>query len=290
MNKLIKKEIFALIGDPVSHSVSSCMHNAAFSKLGLKAEYVTFRVKPKDLKKAIDGIRALGIKGLNVTIPHKEKCLKFLDRIESEAQKIGAVNTILNRNGKLIGFNTDGDGFVDSLKNEAGVNPKGKNVFIAGAGGAARAVGFTLAKNEASIIVLIDIKNDKAGNLRNSLRKHYPNCDIKAIAHKDKKEVKEAIAASDIFVNATGLGLKPSDPLVINPYFLHRGLLVCDLIYNPRMPNLLKAAKKRKIKTLNGEGMLFYQGIRAFKIWTGTPAPEDTMRKALSAFLKSKPR
>ncbi len=290
LDKRGKKEIFALIGDPIRHSASSCMHNAAFEKLGINAIYVILNVLPKDLKKAMEGIRALAIKGLNVTIPHKEKCMKFLDEIDGQAKKIGAVNTILNKGGKLKGYNTDSDGFIDSLKINTGINPKSKDIFIVGAGGASRAISFALAKNKAKSITFVDIKNNKTRELKKSLNKYYSKCNIQSIPHKNKDKIKKVISDCDIFINATGLGLKPDDPMVINPDFLHKDLLVCDLIYNPPMSKLLKAAKKGGIKTLNGEGMLLYQGMRAFKIWMGIRPPEDVMKKSLRAFLKSKPR
>ena len=290
MSDIKKKEVFALIGDPVGHSASFCMHNAAFKALGIDAVYVPFRVLARDLKRAFIGVRALDIRGLNITIPYKEKCMKFLDKIDKYAQKIGAVNTVLNRDGKLIGYNTDSDGFIDSLKKDKDINPKGKNIFIMGAGGAGRAVSFGLCKNRACGITLVDIKDYKAKRLKEDLSRHYPACNIQSILYTDKIKIKDAISNSDIFVNATGLGLRPDDPSVIDIDFLDSHLLVCDLIYNPPLPPLLKEARKKRLRILNGEGMLLYQAIRAFRLWTKVIPPENIMKKALKSFLKNKPR
>jgi shikimate dehydrogenase len=286
--KTDKKDVYALIGDPVSHSASSSMHNAAFSALNIPAVYLILKVVSLNLKEAIKGIKALNIKGVNVTIPHKETCIEFLDHIDKQTKQIQAVNTILNEEGKLTGFNTDSDGFVDSLIKNARISPKGKKIFIMGAGGAARAVSFGLCKNKAEHITLVDIQREKARKLKSSLDKYYPQCKISTISYRDNDKLRKDIESSSIFINATGVGLKSDDPIVINPDFLHKGLLVCDLIYNPPLTKLLKTAKDKGIKTLNGEGMLLYQGIRSFQIWTKKQPPEDIMKKALQAFLKNK--
>lgn len=283
-----KTKIFALLGDPVEHTASCAMHNAAFRALKINGAYVAFRVKSQDLKEAIEAIRVLNIKGVNITIPHKERCIQFLDKIDPQAKAIGAVNTILNTNGKLTGFNTDAQGVIDSLKIDAKFNPSGKNVFIIGAGGASRAVSFTLAKNKSKSITLVDIRNYKAKSLVSSLRDIHRDCRIQFIPFNNKSKIKEAIKYSDLFINATGLGLKKNDTLVIDPAFLHKGLLVYDLIYNPPQPKLLKVASKKRIKTLNGEGLLLYQGIRAFKIWININPPKSVMRNALRETLRKK--
>lgn len=283
-----KTDIYALIGSPVEHTASCSMHNAAFRKFGIDGVYVAFKVSPKNLKKAIEGIRSLNIKGVNITIPHKEECLKYLDKVTPAAKAIGAVNTILNEGGKLIGFNTDALGFIDSLKFDVNFNPSGKKVFIMGAGGASRAVSFALAGCKAKSITLLDIKNHKAKKLASSLKAAYKDCDSKHVFFKDKDKIREIIKSCNLLVNATGLGLKKEDPLPVDSDFLHKGLLVCDLIYNPKEPIMLRVAKKRGIKTLNGQGLLVYQGIRAFKIWTGKNIPVKLYKAALENFLKNK--
>ena len=280
-------KIYALLGCPVEHTASCAMHNAAFEALNINACYIALNVEKQALKEAVASLRALNIAGANITIPHKQACLRHLDEINACAKKIGAVNTIKNKNGKLTGYNTDADGFIDSLKIEAGFNPKNKIIFIMGAGGAARAAAFSLAKNNPRAIYIRDIKNGCASVLAAALKKNYPGVEIESIAAKNTKKERACLNTADMFVNATGVGLKKKDPAVIDVSLLKADALVCDLIYNPQEPILLKAAKKRGLKTLNGEGMLFYQGIRAFKIWTGKSPPVGLYKKALRDFLKS---
>jgi shikimate dehydrogenase len=279
-------KIYALLGHPVEHTASCAMHNMAFKALNINACYIALDVDKKSLKEAIASLRALNIGGANVTIPHKQTCIKFLDKVDPLAAKIGAVNTIINKKGKLIGYNTDADGFIDSLKYDASLNPKNKSIYIMGAGGAARALAFSLAKMNPRIIYIQDIKNNLSRSLVASLKKYYPKVSIKAVCSKDKKKIEECLHNVDLFINATGVGLKKKDPPVINVKFLNKKALVCDLIYNPKEPSLLKAAKKRHLKTLNGEGLLLYQGIRAFKIWTNKTPSVKLYKKALGNFLK----
>ncbi|MCK5305862.1 MAG: shikimate dehydrogenase [Candidatus Omnitrophica bacterium] len=274
-------EIYALIGYPVEHTASCLMHNAAFAALKMNAKYVAFKVPPKSLKYAIEAVRALGIRGINVTIPHKEKCIRYLDYVDPQAKAIGAVNTVVNCNGRLKGYNSDADGFIDSLRLDAKFEPKGKNIFILGAGGASRAAAFALADNKAESITLVDIEDGKAKKLKLSLKPEFSKCRISAIPFAGKKRIEEAVMSSGLFINATGVGLKKTDPPVIEAKFLHSKLLVCDLIYNPPRTKLLKTAELRGLKVLNGEGLLLYQGMRAFKIWTGINPSERIMREAL---------
>ncbi len=278
-----KTEIYGLIGYPTRHTFSPLMHNAAFQTLGINAVYLAFEVKPRDLGTAMHSLRTLGIKGLNVTVPYKEKVLKYLDEVEQEAKLIGAVNTITVKEGRLKGYNTDGRGLVRSLKEEFGILPKGKRFFIVGAGGASRAISFSLALDGAGRIVLIDEVEDKAASLSKSLSKHT---DSEAIAlKKDSKAVKEMILNSDVLINATPCGMKPSDPKVVEPDFLHKGLFVYDIIYNPRTTTLLRDARNKGGVTANGMGMLLNQGALSFNIWTGKRAPVHVMKKALGGVL-----
>ena len=272
-------KIYGLIGYPVKHTFSPMMHNAAFKSLGINAAYMAFEVKPKDLKTAISCVRSTGICGLNVTIPHKENVLDHLDEVDKEASLIKAVNTIVIKNGRLRGFNTDGRGFVASIKKAFGVSPKGKDFFIIGAGGASRAISFSLALGGARRIVLVDEIKNKAIKLASSLTK---NTSCEAIAlKKDKKAMGELILNSDVLVNATPCGMKPSDPRLIEPSFFRKGLFVCDIIYNPRVTRFLSEAKKRGARTLNGTGMLLNQGAISFELWTGRKAPLGVMKRAV---------
>jgi shikimate dehydrogenase len=203
-----------------------------------------------------------------------------LDKIDKEASLIKAVNTIVNKDSKLTGFNTDGKGFVSSLKEEFGISPKGKRFLIMGAGGASRAISFSLALNGARRIVLVDVLEAKAIKLASSLTR---NTSCEAIAlKKDKKAMREIVLNSDVLINATPCGMKSSDSRVIDPDLLHKGIFVYDLIYNPRVTKLLRDAKKKGARVSNGLGMLLNQGAISFELWTGRKAPVDIMRKALS--------
>ncbi len=264
-----KTRILGLIGYPVEHSLSPSMHNAAFDHLGLDYCYVTFPVRPDLLEDAVKAIRALNLKGVNVTVPHKERVIPFLDVVDEEASFIGAVNTILNDNGVLRGFNTDGRGFMESLK-DAGVDIKGRRIIIIGAGGASRAIGFYLCR-EAMALGITDIEIEKTSRLVNDLKRLKDNVYI-IDRITDLKE-------TDIIINATPLGLKDTDPCPVDISMITGDKVVCDLIY--RDTPLLRAARQKGCKTINGLGMLLYQGVLAFEIWTGQKAPVEIMRAAL---------
>ncbi len=264
-----KTRILGLIGYPVEHSLSPSMHNAAFDHLGLDYCYVTFPVRPDLLEDAVKAIRALNLKGVNVTVPHKERVIPFLDVVDEEASFIGAVNTILNDNGVLRGFNTDGRGFMESLK-DAGVDIKDRRIIIIGAGGASRAIGFYLCR-EAMALGITDIEIEKTSRLVNDLKRLKDNVYI-IDRITDLKE-------TDTIINATPLGLKDTDPCPVDISMITGDKVVCDLIY--RDTPLLRAARQKGCKTINGLGMLLYQGVLAFEIWTGQKAPVEIMRAAL---------
>jgi shikimate dehydrogenase len=278
-----KTEIYGLIGFPVRHTFSPMMHNVAFRTLGIDAVYLPFEVRPADLGAVMQCLKALGVRGLNVTVPYKEKVLRYLSDIDREAGLIGAVNTIVVKDGRLKGFNTDGTGFVQSLKEEFGISPNGKRFFILGAGGASRAISFSLALQGAGRIVLLDEIADKAIKLAASLSRHTA---AEAVALKrDHRAMKEMMLNSDVLINATPCGMKVDDPKVIDPDLLHRGLFVYDIIYNPRTTTLLRDARNRGAVTANGIGMLLNQGVLSFSLWTGKKAPIHVMKKALVGVL-----
>jgi shikimate dehydrogenase len=273
-----KTKIYGIFGHPVEHTFSPGMHNAAFKKLGMDACYVPFAVRPDELETAVRAITSLGLCGLNVTIPHKEKVLAYLDDLSEEARLIGAVNTIEVQDGKLIGHNTDGRGFLRSLKENAGFNPKGKNIVFIGSGGAARAVGFSLALAGAKTILFRDIDTMKADALTSDIRERTG-----AGAGSISEEALMACAEeADCLINATPLGLKKTDPLPIPKDHILKKHLVCDLVYNPPETALLAAAKTQGAKRLPGLGMLLYQGVIAFELWTNKKAPVLVMKNALS--------
>ena len=273
-----KTAITGIIGYPISHTFSPIMHNKAFKYLNLNFIYLPFLVKEKDLRYAIRAIRALNIVGVNVTIPHKEKVIKYLDETSSDVKKIGAVNTILNKNGKLIGFNTDKFGFVQPLVSQ-NVELKNKKIMVLGCGGASRAVCFGLLENNISSLLITDIIKEKAIRLKRDLRKFYKDCKIE-IVHSSSEIIFNRLKDIDILVNATPVGMKPdsnSSPVYKIPKE-NKKLIVYDLVYNPVRTKLLNLAEKQNLKTINGIEMLIYQGAKAFEIWTGKQAPVDIMK------------
>jgi len=264
-----RTKITGLFGYPVEHTLSPAMHNAAFEALGLDYCYVVFLVHPDSLQEAVKAIRALHLFGVNVTIPHKEKVIPLLDEIDKEASYIGAVNTIVNSVGRLKGYNTDGRGFMQSLF-EFGVSAEGKEVLIVGAGGASRAIGYYLGK-EAKKLCLYDIEKEKAERLVADLKKNFDNIStVEDIARTERFH---------ILINATPLGLKDEDPLPFETALLRSDQIVCDLIY--KKTRLLDEASKKGCLTLDGLGMLLWQGVFAFELWTGVSPPVDIMRDAL---------
>jgi shikimate dehydrogenase len=260
------------------------MHNAAFKKLNMDSCYVPFAVDPADLGGAVKAIVPLGIRGLNITVPHKEKVIAYLDGLSEEARLIGAVNTIQIANGKMIGHNTDGRGFIRSLREDAGFQPDGKTILLIGSGGAARAVGFSLALAGAGKIALYDVDAGKAFALARDMRKKTGR-EADAV---DAGSLARAAETADCLINATPLGLRKNDPLPLRKEHLRKHHLVCDLVYNPPETPFLKAAKDRGARRLPGIGMLLYQGVIAFELWTGVSAPVTVMKKALSRQLSSR--
>jgi shikimate dehydrogenase len=264
-----RTKITGLFGYPVEHTLSPAMHNAAFQELGLNYCYVPLLVHPDQLNDAVRAIRALQLPGVNVTVPHKEKVLKMLDAVDEEAVFIGAVNTIVNADGCLKGYNTDGRGFMQSLA-ESGIAVEGKKIIIVGAGGASRAISYYLSKKAASLS-LFDIDKAKLGTLVQDLQKIRDNVSA--------AENAAGISTFHMIINATPLGLKKEDPLPIDLSLLRKEHIVCDLIY--KKTPLLEKAEKKGCVSLNGLGMLLWQGAFAFELWTGMKPNVDTMRKAL---------
>ncbi len=277
-------KVYGLFGDPVEHSLSPIMHNTAFQALGLDCVYLPFLVKSKDIGSAVQAVRALHLAGVNLTIPLKEHVLPYLDEVEKEAEHIGAVNTIVNRDGRLCGYNTDAPGFLASLK-AAGFDPSGKNAVILGAGGAARAVSFALAKVGAARINIYNRSVEKAEKLAADLNAAYR---LPTAAGDISSDLAAALEGAELLVNATPVGMYPdhrSAPLLSRKQ-LHQGLLVCDLIYNPLQTRLLDEAEAAGCRVLNGVGMLVWQGALAFQLWTGKKAPAALMEEAVLKALK----
>ncbi|MFH1784369.1 MAG: shikimate dehydrogenase [bacterium] len=274
-----KTKTVAILGWPVEHTLSPIMHNSAFAKLKLDYVYVAFGVHPKELKGAVEGIRALGIAGVNVTVPHKESVMRHLDSVSKDASLIGAVNTVCNEGGTLKGYNTDGEGFITSLLKDAKIKLEGKKVVLIGAGGVGKAIAVKLAQRPIEHMVITDKITPKAKKLSRHIVKNIPDCCVYAL-HCKGRALKDEILAADILINATPLGMHPEDPPVVDPKLLRKKLFVYDVVYN-RETELLKQAKQVGAKHLGGLGMLLYQGVIAFELWTGREAPVDIMRKEL---------
>ncbi len=278
-------KIVGLFGYPVEHSLSPLFQNAAFTELGLNFVYLPFLVHPKDLPRAVEAIRALNLAGVNVTVPHKRKIVDYLDEVSPEVEKIGAVNTVVNQKGKLVGYNTDGKGFISSLK-ERRFDFQGKRVLLLGAGGAALSIGFSLLREKAEEIVLINRTQTRAVNLSNRLKRIFPSSFLRVIKFKDrdsfpgKKDV-------DLLINATSVGMGSGEPPLINLEGFSCRIFVYDIVYRPT--RLLKEAKKRDLPYLNGLEMLISQGALSFELWTGEKAPLNKMREAIKR-LRAKSR
>jgi shikimate dehydrogenase len=287
-NKTIsgKTQVCGVIGDPIEHTMSPVMHNAAFRELGLDYVYIAFRVKGRDLAGAIEGMRALNIRGLNVTIPHKVSIIPLLDDLDPLAEKIGAVNTIVNRDGVLTGYNTDASGFLQALLDK-GFEPKGKRVVILGAGGAARAVSFILAERKANLVILnrleeLNWARELASRISSVFGKEVSALEL------TEANLRTALNKAELLANATSVGMSPNINLTPVPAGLLRpGLVVFDIVYNPIKTRLAREAAQAGCQTVMGLDMLVWQGALAFEMWTGKQAPVDLMKKEAIKVLKS---
>jgi shikimate dehydrogenase len=273
-----KTKICGVIGDPIEHTMSPVMHNAAFKKLGLDYIYIPFRVRAEELAQAVEGIRALNIRGLNVTIPHKVAILPMLDGLDPVAEKIGAVNTIVNNDGNLRGYNTDASGFLRALL-EGGVEPEGKNIVILGAGGASRAISYILAERGAHLTILNrQLELDWAEALAGLISEDF-EMEVRVL-ELGFENLAAALAGADILINATSVGMSPnSEETPVPARLLKPELVVFDIVYNPIRTRLLKEAEAAGARTVVGVDMLAWQGALAFEKWTEQPAPFDLMRK-----------
>lgn len=293
-----RTKVVGIFGDPVVHSLSPAMHNAAFEAMGLDYVYVPFHVKldnNADLKKAVDGIRAMNIRGVNVTIPHKEKVAKFLDDLHESAEYVGAVNTIVNDNGRLIGYNTDVYGYINGLEADLelqGIKDfslRGKKAVILGAGGSARAIlaGLYLEGFDSVIIANRDVKRARkliSGANEKKVKNELIRGGWKKISEKARvvllKDVSSHLHDADILINTTPVGMMGIGTLDIDLDKLPAHALVSDIVYTPLETEFLRRAKRQGLKTVSGLSMLVFQGAEAFELWTGKKAPVDIMRKA----------
>lgn len=276
-----KTRVCGLFGFPVEHSFSPAMHNAAFEALNTNWAYVPFSVAPDRLSQAVKGITSLGLAGVNVTVPHKQAVVPLLDEVHPTAKIIGAVNTIVNCNGRLTGHNTDGSGFVRALSDEVHFSPKGKSALIVGAGGAARAVALQLSLTGLTSVYITNRSREKAEVLARDIN---TATNTRAVMLPWGDELPgDKVAEVNLVVQTTYIGMSPNVQQCPDFPFdaITSGQVICDLIYNPGQTTFLKRAAARGAVTLNGLGMLLYQGVLAFELWTGLAAPVKVMREAL---------
>lgn len=282
-------KIVGLIGHPISHSFSPFIHNLAFDLLGLNYRYLTFDVLPENLKDALRGIVALGIKGVNVTIPHKESVIANLDDVSAEARIVGAVNTIVNDSGRLVGYNTDVYGFTESVRKYKD-RITNATVFIFGAGGSARAVIYSLVTNFQPERIIITNRNiSRAEGVARYFSQvlGYKNFEVKEFFFPD---IAGDIKSSALVINTTPIGMHPNinDLPVQNDEIFHEGQVVYDLVYNPPMTKFLKVAKNKGTEVVSGVEMLILQAEKAFNLWTGKEMPVQEVQKFLIQKLKSR--
>lgn len=274
--------VAGVIGDPVRHSLSPALHNAAFAELGLDWTYLAFEVPAGQGADAVAAMRTLGIDGLSVTMPHKDAVAAAVDALSPAAALLGAVNCVRRDGDRLIGENTDGAGFLRSLRTQAGVDPAGLRVVVLGAGGAARAVIVALAA-EGALVTVVNRSPDAAARAA-ALGAEAGGAAAEALGERSGSAAVggvEAVRDADVVVNATPLGMTEGDPLPIDAALLSDGQIVVDLIYRPERTSLLDAAARAGAMTLNGVGMLLYQAAEQFTMWTGHDAPVDAMAAAV---------
>ena len=279
--------LISLIATPIRHSMSPTMHNEAFAKLGLDYAYLAFEVDNSTLKPAVDGIRALGIRGSNVSMPNKQAIIPYLDEISPEAKLIGAVNTVTNKDGKghLVGYNTDGIGAIKALEDE-GVTVKDQSITLTGAGGAATAIAIQAAFDGAKELYIFNINDDVFENAKETANKINDNTNCRATVTDlaDQAAFKSAIQKSSIYIDATSVGMKPlqEQSLINDPEMIRSDLVVFDVVYAPRETKLLRFAKEHGAKkVINGLGMMLYQGAAAFQLFTDEEMPVTYIKELL---------
>ena len=275
--------LVGVIGNPVKHSLSPVILNAAFREAKINWVYTAFETPEEKLADAIDGIRALGIAGLSVTMPHKAKVCSLLDEISDSAQTLNAVNCIVNDAGKLEGHNTDGDGFLDAVKHDAGLDVAGKKVLVVGSGGSARSIIHSLGKAGAAEIAVINRTKKKA---LDALELAGP-----VGRYVEETEIPEVVSEANLVINATPIGMLDTDDTAnfpIEPNLFSKGQLAIDLIYHPISTPWMEALRDLEVEAHGGLSMLIFQAARAFKLWTGKEAPVDAMRKAAMDEIENK--
>lgn len=275
-----KTKLFGLIGNPVEHTISPQIHNTLAKALGINMAYLPLHVEALDLGKAVAGLKALNFSGFNITIPYKEKVMEYLDDIDTTARTYEAVNTVLNRNGKLTGYNTDADGFYRAFTEAFSREVRDLDVLIIGAGGAANSIAYILANKGAASVTIANRTIENAEKICERIRNTYKNKLETAVLSEDMD-----ISPYDVIINTTSVGMYPKiENTVLENSEFNKEQMVIDIIYNPVETIFLKRAKSFGAKTLNGFGMLYYQAVIAFEIWNDISIPKDLERKIYEDF------
>lgn len=275
-------QLTGLLGSPVAHSISPMMHNEAFAQLGLDYAYLAFDVNEEELETAIEGLRAMKVKGFNLTMPNKNRMCHLCDKLSPVAQITGAVNTVVNENGIFVGHTTDGIGYMESVK-EAGVNIIGEKITVLGAGGAATSIIVQAAFDGVAEISIFNQKSKSYERMEGIISKltEQTNCKLNLFTYDSQDILRKELAESILLVNTTPVGMAPNieDSLITDTTMFHSKLTVSDIIYNPEETKLLRLAKETGCKTFNGLHMLLYQGAAAFKLWTGQEMPVEIIKE-----------
>lgn len=278
--------LIGLMAYPIRHSMSPTMHNNAFAKLGLNYAYLVFDIDGEHIENGIKALRTLGMRGSNISMPNKQKVVPFLDKLDQTSQLTNSVNTIVNDDGILTGYTTDGVGFIKSLDDE-NIDIKGKKMVLTGAGGAGTPIAIQSALDGASDISIFNRKGDnqwKQAQKNVDIINQQTNCNAKLFDLNDRKILKKEIAKCDIYCDSTAVGMKPLEDKTIidDPSWFHENMIVFDTVYAPRTTELMKVAKKAHVKhVLNGLGMMLEQGAASFKLWTGKEMPVSYIRELL---------
>lgn len=277
----VHTQFCGVIGNPVEHSLSPAIHNAAFQKLGLNCIYLAWKVEA--IGDAINGLRALGnFRGASVTIPHKVSAMPFLDHVEATARQIGAINTIVAEKGQLIGYNTDTTGALRALR-EGGVELTGRRIVMLGSGGAARAIAFALAADSnVDKLTMLGVDDKERATLAADVRSKTAM--TVEDSHLDEAALGQTLPGAQVLIHCTPIGMSPKvEATCVPASLLHAGLTVMDIVYNPRETRLLKDAKRAGCKTIPGLEMFLNQAVTQFELWTNQPAPVDVMRTVLES-------
>ena len=269
---------FAVIGDPIDHSLSPTIHNAAYRELGLECTYIAYKIPKDQLDVEIDSLKKIKISGFNVTIPHKINMLEFLDEMDENCRIIGATNTVIKEDGYLKGYNTDMDGFLEPIKNR-NITIKDSNVLLLGSGGAARAIIAGMAKEKAKEVTIINRTKEHATELKEFSINIGLDAEVKSIT-----EMNDLHTGYNFIINSSSLGLK-NESNIVPSEIINEDTIVYDIVYKPVNTELIKESKKKNAQIIYGYEMLLGQAVKSFEIWTGKKAPVSVMNNAVRSQL-----